>query len=101
MARDVGKLDLANLKALVRFPAYTKGVRMFPAETFLFFSVCKTHWFTLPIRQFSNRSDVRFGSRELRFDLPTKCVRIFQGKPFQGKLFQGKLFQGKLFQGKS
>ena len=59
----------------------------FPAETSLFPRVCKTHQFTLPIRQFSNWSDLlyvpmlgvfrsyerslirSFGSPGLRFDL--------------------------------
>ncbi len=36
------------------------------------------------------------GVPELRFDLPKKELKTFQGKTFQGKTFQGKTFQGKL-----
>ena len=88
--------------------------RHFLAEKQYFFRVCKTQRFAPAIRQYSNRSDLpyvpiidtflsyersllrSFGSPGLRFDLPKKVSKLFQGKLFQG----GKTFPGESFPGR-
>ena len=97
--------------------------RIFPAEKPNFSRVYKTHRFTPPIRQFSNRSDLpygpmldtllsyersllrSFGSPGLRFDLPKK-LQIFSGEMFPGETipvetFPGEPFPGNTFPGKA